>query len=234
MSAEAADPVAPDREHNPHDREHNPHDREHTSGGAGRARVILIMGPSGSGKSRMSARLNTAYGWPIVRLDDFYREVDDPDLPRSSLGIPDWDHPDSWNADAAVVALRTLVDEGRVDLPHYDIASSRVTGSHTVTARPQDRILAEGLFAGRLAARLRAEGLLAEALCVRRNRWVTFGLRLARDLSERRKAPHILVRRGLRLLRDEPRVVAEARAVGAQPVRPKRAESILAAHLPRR
>ncbi|EWT03894.1 ATP-binding protein, partial [Intrasporangium chromatireducens Q5-1] len=209
-------------------------DRECTSGGTERARVILVMGPSGSGKSRLSARLNSAYGWPIVRLDDFYREVDDPALPRSSLGIPDWDHPDSWNAEAAISALRTLVDEGRVDLPHYDIASSRVTGTHTVTARPQDRILAEGLFAGRLAARLRAEGLLAEALCVRRNRWVTFGLRLARDLSERRKAPHILVRRGLRLLRDEPRVVAEARVVGAVPVRPKRAESILAAHLPRR
>jgi uridine kinase len=190
------------------------------------------MGPSGSGKSRMSARLNAAYGWPIVRLDDFYREMDDPDLPRSSLGIADWDHPDSWNAEAAVAALRTLVDEGTVDLPHYDIATSRITGSHTVTARPQDRILAEGLFAGRLVAPLRSEGLLADALCVRRNRWVTFGLRLARDLSERRKAPHILVRRGLRLLRDEPRVVAEARDYGARPVRPKRVASALEQHLP--
>lgn len=184
---------------------------------------MLVMGPSGSGKSRMSARLNAAYGWPIVRLDDFYREMDDPDLPRSSLGIADWDHPDSWNAEAAVAALRTLVDEGRVDLPHYDIASSRITGTHTVTARPQDRILAEGLFAGRLVGPLRSEGLLADALCVRRNRWVTFGLRLARDLSERRKAPHILVRRGLRLLRDEPQVVADAMGLGARPVAPKRA-----------
>ncbi len=189
------------------------------------------MGPSGSGKSRMSGRLSATYGWPVVRLDDFYREVDDPDLPRSSLGIADWDHHESWNTDAAVTALRTLVDTGRVDLPDYDISSSRVTGYHTVTARPHDCIIAEGLFAGRLIEPLRAEGLLADAVCVRRNRWVTFGLRLARDLAERRKPPHILVRRGLRLLRDEPKVVAEARHLGARPLRPKEAERLLAAHL---
>lgn len=168
-----------------------------------------------------------------MRLDDFYREVDDPDLPRSSLGIADWDHPDSWNAEAAVTALRTLIDEGEVDLPDYDIATSRIAGTHTVRARPEDRILAEGLFAGRLVAPLRAEGLLAEALCIRRNRWLTFGLRLVRDLSEKRKPPHILVRRGLRLLRDEPHLIAEARDYGARPVRPKQAGALLGAHVAR-
>ena len=72
--------------------------------GDGRRRVILLTGPSGAGKSRLSARLSAAHGWPVVRLDDFYREASDPRLPRSPIGIPDWDHADSWDSQAAVDA----------------------------------------------------------------------------------------------------------------------------------
>jgi len=194
----------------------------------GRRRVILLTGPSGAGKSRLAARLSTSHGWPVVRLDDFYREADDPHLPRSPLGIPDWDHADSWNADAAVSALRELVDHGRVDVPVYDIGTSSVIGRHTVAAGPGDYVLAEGLFAGRLIAPLRGEGLLADALCVRQNRTVTAARRFLRDLAERRKPPHILVRRGIVLWRDEPQVVADAEASGARCIAPHEAESELA------
>ncbi|HET7397788.1 MAG TPA: AAA family ATPase [Intrasporangium sp.] len=193
-----------------------------------RERVILITGPSGAGKSRLSARLSEVHGWPVIRLDDFYRGLDDPDLPRSPLGIVDWDHVDSWHADAAVAALRELVDTGQVDVPVYDIATSSVVGSHRVSARCADPVLAEGLFAARLVEPLRTEGLLADVLCVRRNRWLTFALRLGRDLAERRKPPHILLRRGMALLRAEPAVVAQAVAHGARPVTPREAESALA------
>ncbi len=186
-----------------------------------------MTGPSGAGKSRLSARLGLAHGWPVVRLDDFYREVDDPFLPRSPLGIPDWDHVESWDAHSAVEALRTLVDTGVVEVPVYDIGASRVTGRHVVTAEPTDHVLAEGLFAARLAEPLAAEGLLADAVCVRRHRWVTFALRLARDLRERRKPPLILLRRGLALLRAEPAVIAQAEAHGARCVTPREAEDQL-------
>ncbi len=191
--------------------------------------VILLTGPSGAGKSRLAQRLGAAHGWPVVRLDDFYREGDDPDLPRSPLGIPDWDDADSWNADAAVEALRTLVDKGRVEVPVYDIGTSAITGRHLLCASPGDHIVAEGLFAGRLVQPLRDEGLLADALCVRQNRFLTAARRFVRDLRERRKPPHILVRRGLALLREEPRVVAEAEALGARCVHPRQAESELSA-----
>lgn len=194
---------------------------------ARRRRIILITGPSGAGKSRLSARLSDAHGWPVVRLDDFYREKTDPHLPRSPLGIPDWDHVDSWNAGAAVDALRELVDTGMAEVPVYDIGHSAVTGAHRVTAGRGDYILAEGLFAARLIAPLAAEALLADALCVRQNRYVTAARRFARDLAERRKPPHILVRRGFALLRDEPSVVAEASAHGARPITPGQAEAAL-------
>lgn len=196
-----------------------------------RRRVILLTGPSGAGKSRLSARLSASHGWPVVRLDDFYREASDPALPRSPLGIPDWDHADSWDAGAAVDALRQLVDDGHVEVPVYDIGASAVTGRHVLDARPTDFVLAEGLFAGRLVEPLRREDLLADALCVRQNRTLTALRRFVRDLSERRKPPHILVRRGLALWRDEPRVVGQARADGARCLHPREAESELGALL---
>ena len=46
------------------------------------ARVVLLSGPSGAGKSRLAARLRAERGWPIVRLDDFYRDEDDPAMPH--------------------------------------------------------------------------------------------------------------------------------------------------------
>jgi Uridine kinase len=190
-----------------------------------RRRVILVTGPSGAGKSRLATRLSDALGWPVVRLDDFYREVDDPGLPRSPLGIPDWDHIDSWDVHAAVAALRTLVDTGSAEVPIYDIGASRVTGRQVVACAPDDFVLAEGLFAARLTEPLEAERLLADALCVRRWRWVTFVLRLVRDLAERRKPPHILLRRGVALFRAEPAIIAQAEAHGARCVSPREAES---------
>ena len=193
----------------------------------GRRRVILVTGPSGAGKSRLSQRVNAAHGWPVIRLDDFYREHHDPGLPCSELGIPDWDHADSWNGKAAIDALRTLVDTGRVDVPIYDIGLSEVTGTRTVTADQDHYILAEGLFAARLIEPLRVEGLLADALCVRHNRWVTFFRRLVRDLTERRKPPHILLRRGWALLRQEPDIIADAVRQGARAIHPRAAETYL-------
>ena len=66
-------------------------------------------------------------------------------------------------------------------------------------------------------------GLLADAICVRHHRLVTFWLRLVRDLQEHRKPPLVLLRRGLALLRAEPRVVAHAVSLGCTPMTPEQA-----------
>jgi uridine kinase len=194
------------------------------------ARVVVLAGPSGAGKSRLAARLQSAHGWPIVRLDDFYRDEDDPAMPRSEeLGIVDWDHPDSWNRDAAVAALATLIETGEVKTPVYDIARSRAVDTTTVYAAPHDLILAEGIFAAEIIADLRQRGLLAGAYCVHHHRVVTFVWRLLRDLSEHRKPPWTLVRRGLALMRDEPKVVARQESLGAASARAKDLEPLLSA-----
>ncbi|HMM93656.1 ATP-binding protein [Phycicoccus sp.] len=181
-----------------------------------RRRVVVLAGPSGAGKSRLAHRLHAARGWPVFRLDDFYRDEDDPAMPRHpELGIVDWDHPDSWDGERAVAALHELLATGCTELPVYDISRSRAVGAHEVTARPDDLVLAEGIFAAEVVARLDAEGILHSAWCVHHRPAVTFVRRLLRDLRERRKAPAVLVRRGWRLMRDEPGIVARQTALGA-------------------
>jgi uridine kinase len=59
--------------------------------------------------------------------------------------------------------------------------------------------------------------VLADAVVVRRARWKNFLRRLRRDLTEHRKPPMTLVRRGLALFRAEPSVVARQVALGCRP-----------------
>lgn len=196
---------------------------DHTGEGrpAGLARVVVACGPSGAGKSRLADRLRHELGWPTLRLDDFYLDGDDPRLPlQDELGIPDWDDPASWDADAALTALETLVRTGEVHVPGYDIARSRRIEGVRITLPAGAFVVAEGIFAAELVGALRDRGLLAQAWCVRRTPWVTFALRLARDLKERRKPPVMLVRRGLALRRAEPAIVAHQVALGATPITP--------------
>ena len=185
-----------------------------------RQRVVVLAGPSGAGKSRLATRLHSTHGWPIFRLDDFYRDEDDPSMPRSvGLGMIDWDHPDSWDAERAVASLCELVDTGRTDTPVYDISTSRAVGHHEVAAAATDLVVAEGIFAAEVVARLDEAGILHSAWCVHHRPEVTFVRRLARDLKERRKPPMTLVRRGLTLMRAEPEIVRRQTDLGALPAR---------------
>lgn len=201
------------------------------------ARVVVLAGPSGAGKSRVSARLHAAYGWPVVRLDDFYRDGDDPALPTRDLGrmsIVDWDDPGSWDGDAAVQALDELISTESVEVPVYDIARSEVVGTARVDVLPGSLVVAEGIFAAEIVGPLRDAGILHSAWCVRHPRWMTFARRLVRDLAERRKPPLVLLRRGLALTRAEPDIVARMERLGAVCARPAEVERGLRATARRR
>jgi uridine kinase len=178
------------------------------------ARVIVLAGPSGSGKSHLAERL----GLPVLRLDDFYRDGDDPALPRitegANGGLVDWDDPGSWLGSEAVAALSTLCRTGRVETPIYDIAHDGRNGWRSLSLDGSPLVMAEGIFAHHVVAPLRDAGLLAAAYCLRQHPMVTFWRRLSRDLREHRKPPLVLVRRGLALMRDQRRIVAEAVSSG--------------------
>ncbi|WP_404312434.1 ATP-binding protein [Agrococcus terreus] len=189
-----------------------------------RARVVLIGGASGSGKSRIADRS----GLPVLRLDDYYREGDDPLLPRLETGEVDWDHPGSWHRDRALDALEELARTGSTEAPLYDISRSATLGSHLVDLGDARTFVAEGVFVAEVVAEAERRGILADAIVVRRSRWVTMGLRFARDLREHRKSPAFLVRRGMLLARREPAIVAALTAAGCRPVRVRAARRMLA------
>jgi uridine kinase len=186
------------------------------------ARVIVLAGPSGAGKSRLAERLERAFGWPTLRLDDFYRDGDEPGLPRiasaheDSANTVDWDDPGSWHHDDAVAALLELCRTGTTDIPVYSISESRRTGSQHLDLLGATRFCAEGIFAAEVVEECRAAGVLAEAYCITQHPLVTFWRRLTRDLREHRKPPLVLLRRGIALLRAQRQVVRRATAVGCR------------------
>lgn len=177
-------------------------------------RVVLLAGPSGSGKSSFAA----LSGLPVLCLDDFYKEGDDPTLPQvpGSADI-DWDSPDSWDADVAVAAIEQLCRTGRTRVPVYDIATSSRTGESAMDIERTPLFIAEGIFAADIVERCRESGVLADAICLRGRPSTTYRRRLLRDLREGRKSVAFLLRRGWRLMRAERAIVARQSALGAHP-----------------
>lgn len=188
-----------------------------------RAQVILLAGPSGAGKSRLAERS----GLPVLRLDDFYRNGDDPALPRitrgPNAGLVDWDDPCSWLRDDALKALHALCENGTAQVPVYDISRDGRTGWQRLDLGEHRVFVAEGIFAQEVVAGCRARGHLAAAYCITQQPILTFWRRLTRDLRERRKPPLVLVRRGLALMRQQPHVVLDAVAKGCTVARPHEA-----------
>ncbi|TDC28357.1 ATP-binding protein [Micromonospora sp. 15K316] len=194
-------------------------------------RVVLLAGPSGSGKSYIAQRT----GLPVLCLDDFYKDGDDPTLPWRN-GQVDWESPDSWDAEGAVETIARLARDGRAEVPVYAIDADRRVSTRTFDIAGSPLFVAEGIFAAEIVRECHRRGLLAGAYALRRPRGATFLRRLARDLSEQRKAPRVLVRRGLTLLRAEPTVLRRQTNLGAEAARGRevlhRVAGLLAGHPP--
>ena len=189
-------------------------------------RVVLLAGPSGSGKSHLAR----SSGLPVVALDDFYREGDDPMLPRRpELGIADWDDPDAWDAARAVNTLVEICTTGSADIPVYDIAHDRVVRTERFTVDASPVVVAEGLFAAEIAPECRERGILADVIVIHRTPWKNFVRRLVRDLAERRKPPLTLLRRGIALWRAERTVLKRQVAFGSRPMSAAEVRHTLAA-----
>ncbi|MFF1907886.1 ATP-binding protein [Kitasatospora sp. NPDC058218] len=178
-----------------------------------RARVVLLSGPSGSGKSSLAERS----GLPVLQLDDFYKDGDDPTLPLLPDGAVDWDSPLAWHREQAVAAIRSLYETGRAEVPVYSIPANGRVSTRVLDLAGAPAFIAEGIFAAEIAGDCAAEGLLGDALCLRNGALTTAWRRLRRDVRESRKSLPVLVRRGWRLMRAERSIVGRQVGLGAHP-----------------
>ncbi|TWE17683.1 uridine kinase [Kitasatospora atroaurantiaca] len=176
-----------------------------------RARVVLLSGPSGSGKSSLAERT----GLPVLQLDDFYKDGDDPTLPLFPDGSVDWDSPLSWHREHALAAIRQLATTGRAEVPVYSIPDNGRVGTHTLELDGSRAFIAEGIFAAEIVAQCAAEELLGDAICLRNRPLTTAWRRFRRDVREARKSVPYLLRRGWRLMRAERGIVARQVELGA-------------------
>lgn len=97
--------------------------------------LIGVAGPSGAGKSTVCRRLIEVY--PFVgrlKFDDFF--CDQSDVERHPLGYDNWDSPASIKWEWLAEALDGLRAGVAVQIPHYERAQNRMTGTKRVVPCP--------------------------------------------------------------------------------------------------
>ncbi len=129
----------------------------------------------------------------------------------------DWESPFSWDLDADMTAVTQLAETGHTQVPVYDIGLSARIGARPFELGGAPLFIAEGIFAAEMVGACMRAGVLADALALHRPRTVTFARRLVRDLAENRKPPMVLVRRGLRLWREDAQVLGRKCELGCRP-----------------
>ncbi|MBG6083413.1 uridine kinase [Zhihengliuella flava] len=164
--------------------------------------LILLGGASGAGKSYLAAK----YGRPHLVLDNFYREASEhteaSPLPQTAYGEIDWDHPGTWNTQAAVDGVVELLETGQTQVPAYSLSTSSYDG-HALVEMDRGPVIAEGIFGSEVLAPLRRQGVAVQAIYVDTPPLATALRRLARDVAERRKPIGFLLKRGWALYRAE-------------------------------
>jgi len=113
------------------------------------SRVVMIFGPSSSGKTtfanRLAVHLRVLGQRPhLLSLDDFYRNR--ADIPLEADGKPDLEHVDALDIPFLTQCLEGLLAGRAVDLPRYDFKTgSRAPVGHRLQLGPGEPLLVEGI-----------------------------------------------------------------------------------------
>ena len=117
----------------------------------GSSRVVLIAGPSSSGKTtfskRLSVQLLTNLLLPVaISLDDYF--VDRKDTPRDESGDYDYESLYALDLDAFNRDLNDLLDGKEVDIPTYNFETgTRSYNGKKLKLSPQSILILEGIHA---------------------------------------------------------------------------------------
>lgn len=114
----------------------------------GQVRLVLISGPSSSGKTTFSKRLAVqlmAHGLHpfALAIDEYF--VDREQTPRDEFGDYDFESIQALNLERFNHDLLDLMEGRTAHLPHYDFVLGRSLPGESVTLSPDTVIIAEGI-----------------------------------------------------------------------------------------
>lgn len=118
--------------------------------------LINVAGGTCSGKSFFCKYLKQSLSSDtiILNLDEYFRDITDPYLPRDFDHHPVFDEPNSYHTTQIIEAVRSLMQEIPIQVPQYNIETNLRT-SYSTVVKPSPVILADGLFAIRTLQRLK-------------------------------------------------------------------------------
>lgn len=116
------------------------------------SRVILLAGPSSSGKTTTASRVKKALAERgvfahMVSLDDYYRPKHDPDFPKTRKGDPDLEAPDALDIDLLGQHLELLDRGEEILVPHFDFKRQSQAPEHfwPLKLHDQETVIFEGI-----------------------------------------------------------------------------------------
>ncbi|MBA4375837.1 MAG: nucleoside kinase [Anaerolinea sp.] len=121
---------------------------QHIAERSDEARIILIAGPSSSGKTTFSKRLSVqllAHGFsPFpIEMDNYF--VDRERTPKDSSGQYDFESLGAMNTRLLADHLKRLIAGEEVQLPKYDFLLGKNVPGEVVQLRPDHMIILEGI-----------------------------------------------------------------------------------------
>lgn len=117
----------------------------------GEVRVLLLSGPSASGKTTTAYKISALLGErgieaPVVSLDDFFIGVDS--YPRLPDGTPDFESIDCLDRELFTVTIQCLLNYGKAVFPVYDFTlGTRSDEVRNISLGAGNILIIEGIHA---------------------------------------------------------------------------------------
>lgn len=108
--------------------------------------LLLISGPTGSGKSTMSKVIAKELGISLLSLDNYFKDEDEMELVLPELNIRQWDSPDCYNWNVLIGNLQDIFRKKIARIPIFSHELSRQNGWAHLRLQ-KTPLIVEGLYA---------------------------------------------------------------------------------------
>ena len=108
--------------------------------------ILLITGPTGSGKSTISKTISAELGLSILSLDNYFRDEEEMELVLPDFNIRQWDAPDCYHWDILVKNLQSIFRDKISSIPIFSHECSKRSGWSSLSLQ-KTPLIVEGLYA---------------------------------------------------------------------------------------